>query len=80
MYKGQVGVGIVWLVAVVTGYMLLLIPGLVLHVVRILQAASGARRATPAPSTGATRPAFDNKTWIGIAILFGLVLLYRLTQ
>ncbi|MEF2147229.1 zinc ribbon domain-containing protein [Aquilutibacter rugosus] len=43
MYKGQVGAGIVWLVAVVIGYFLLVVPGLILHLLCILSAASGKR-------------------------------------
>ena len=41
MYKGQVGIGLVWLVAVFIGYVLVLIPGLILHLICIINAASG---------------------------------------
>lgn len=41
MYKGQVGNGIVWLICVAIGYMLLVVPGLILHLLCILGAASG---------------------------------------
>src|SRR5262245_49069979 len=41
MYKGKVGIGLVWLVAVCLGYVLVVIPGLILHLICILNAASG---------------------------------------
>lgn len=41
MYKGDVGTGIIWLIFVVIGYMLLIIPGLILHLICIITAASG---------------------------------------
>ena len=41
MYKGKVGIGLVWLVVVFVGYLLLLIPGLILHLICIINAASG---------------------------------------
>jgi Family of unknown function (DUF5670) len=41
MYKGQVGVGLVWLVVVVAGYFMLLVPGAILHLVCIFNAATG---------------------------------------
>ena len=44
IYKGQVINGIVWLIAVVIGYFCLIIPGLVLHLLCILGAASGGKR------------------------------------
>jgi hypothetical protein len=41
MYKGQVFNGLVWLVVVVIGYVVFVIPGLVLHLFCIIGAASG---------------------------------------
>ena len=41
MYKGQVGNGLAWLVFVVLGYAFFIFPGLVLHVICIVGAASG---------------------------------------
>lgn len=41
MYKGEVGAGLIWLMMVAGGYVLLVIPGLILHVVCIVHAASG---------------------------------------
>ncbi len=41
MYKGQVIKGLVWFFLVVLGYILFVIPGLVLHLLCILGAASG---------------------------------------
>jgi TM2 domain-containing membrane protein YozV len=45
MYAGHVGAGLVWLVCVVIGYMMIIIPGLVLHFVCIIMAADAARSA-----------------------------------
>ncbi len=41
MYRGKVGIGLIWLVCVVIGYALFILPGLFLHLVRIVTAASG---------------------------------------
>src|SRR5258707_1115962 len=41
MYKGRVFSGLVWLVAVVIGYTLLVVPGVILHLCCIVSAASG---------------------------------------
>jgi TM2 domain-containing membrane protein YozV len=38
MLKGHIGAGLGWLVGVVIGYMLLIVPGLILHVVCIIDA------------------------------------------
>ncbi len=46
MYKGQVFNGLAWLVVVVIGYCLLVLPGLVLHLFCIIGAASGKPSAT----------------------------------
>jgi TM2 domain-containing membrane protein YozV len=57
MYKGQVGQGLIWLVVVVLGYVMFIIPGLILHLVCILSAAtsrppvSGTRSTTQAHPT-----------------------------
>lgn len=40
MYRGKVGAGMLWLIATVIGYLFLLLPGLVLHVVCIINAAT----------------------------------------
>jgi hypothetical protein len=40
MYRGKVGAGLGWFVAVLVGYMMLLIPGLILHLICIINAAS----------------------------------------
>jgi hypothetical protein len=42
MVRGQVGLGIFWLVAVPVGYLFCLLPGFVLHLVCIVTAAHGA--------------------------------------
>jgi len=47
LYKGQVGAGLVFLVATAAGYLAFIVPGLILHIICIANAASG----------GAPRPA-----------------------
>ena len=41
LYKGNVGSGILWFIVTVVGYFLLIIPGLILHLICIITAASG---------------------------------------
>jgi hypothetical protein len=41
IYKGQVAIGLLWLLFVVVGYTFLIVPGLILHLVCIVTAASG---------------------------------------
>ncbi|MFD2034633.1 hypothetical protein ACFSKL_07535 [Belliella marina] len=41
MYKGDIGTGIVWFFFVVLGYFFLIVPGIVLHLICIVTAASG---------------------------------------
>lgn len=41
MYKGQVINGIFWLIVVIVGYCFFIVPGLILHLLCILGAASG---------------------------------------
>jgi len=41
MYKGNIGTGLFWLIIVCIGYFFLIIPGLILHLVCIVTAASG---------------------------------------
>jgi len=41
MYKGDVGEGIVWLFGVTSGYFLFIVPGVIAHIICIIQAASG---------------------------------------
>ncbi|MCH7399218.1 hypothetical protein MM236_14530 [Belliella sp. DSM 107340] len=41
MYKGDVGTGIAWFLFVVLGYFLFIVPGLILHLICIISAASG---------------------------------------
>jgi hypothetical protein len=41
MYKGQILNGVAWLFVVILGYIMLIIPGLILHICCILGAASG---------------------------------------
>ncbi|MDQ3817888.1 MAG: hypothetical protein M3362_09370, partial [Acidobacteriota bacterium] len=41
MYKGRVGEGILWLIFTPIGYVLLILPGLILHIICIINAAQG---------------------------------------
>lgn len=41
MYKGDVGTGIVWMIVVVSGYLMLIIPGVILHLICVFTASSG---------------------------------------
>jgi TM2 domain-containing membrane protein YozV len=41
MYKGKLGLGFAFLVGTIMGYMLLLVPGLIVHVFAIVNAYSG---------------------------------------
>lgn len=40
MYKGAVGQGIAWLICTPIGYLMLIVPGIILHLICIFQAAS----------------------------------------
>jgi TM2 domain-containing membrane protein YozV len=40
IYKGNVGAGIGWLIIVMIGYFLFIIPGIILHIICIVNAAS----------------------------------------
>jgi cbb3-type cytochrome oxidase subunit 3 len=43
MYKGHVGAGLLWLLFVVAGYVCFIFPGVILHIVCILNAATGGK-------------------------------------
>lgn len=45
MYKGSVIGGFLWMIVVITGYFMMVVPGLILHLICILAAASGNPRA-----------------------------------
>jgi TM2 domain-containing membrane protein YozV len=50
MYTGQIGLGLFWLVIVPIGYVMLIVPGLVLHAICVFTAAAGAHPPiAPAP-------------------------------
>lgn len=53
VYKGKVLGGLVWFFFVVVGYAILVIPGIILHLICIFNAASG----TPKESAPSTSPA-----------------------
>jgi TM2 domain-containing membrane protein YozV len=59
IYSGRVLAGLVWLVAVIAGYALFIIPGLVLHVACIATAYSGRSQAA---SSLASTPWVDTRT------------------
>ena len=40
IYRGKIGAGILWLIAVLIGYMALVIPGIILHLICIYNAAT----------------------------------------
>lgn len=44
MYKGKVGAGLLWFLAVVIGYIAMIVPGIILHLVCIFNAAYGATK------------------------------------
>ena len=41
MYKGDVGIGLLWLLFVIIGYAFFIVPGLILHLICIVTATSG---------------------------------------
>jgi hypothetical protein len=41
MYRGNIGIGILWLIFVTIGYFMFIIPGIILHLICIITAASG---------------------------------------
>lgn len=64
IYKGQIGVGLGWLAGVGIGYLLFFFPGVVLHIVCIVNAyQSPANNQTKKPSAAA---------WIVVAVIAGV--------
>ncbi|MDK7374813.1 MULTISPECIES: zinc ribbon domain-containing protein [Weeksella] len=41
MYKGKIGSGILWLLLVLIGYSIFIVPGIILHLICIFSASSG---------------------------------------
>ena len=41
IYKGRIGAGLVWLICTVLGYVALILPGIIIHIICIVNAASG---------------------------------------
>jgi hypothetical protein len=41
MYKGQIGRGLAWLAGTAIGYMVMIVPGIVVHILCIYNAYSG---------------------------------------
>jgi UPF0716 family protein affecting phage T7 exclusion len=52
MYKGDVGAGLLWLVCVAIGYVIFIVPGVVLHLICIFTAAPGSRESNLAGGGG----------------------------
>ena len=52
IYKGRIGAGLVWLICTVLGYVALVLPGIIIHIICIVNAASGKKSsvADDAPS------------------------------
>ena len=50
IYKGRIGLGLVCLVGAVVGYLVFIVPGLVVHLLVVLDAYSGRSGSEPAPS------------------------------
>jgi len=82
IYKGQIGKGLLYLFVVVIGYLLFVVPGLILHILVIVDAAKGnpysqsVARQKPSPRAGETTPTkhsrgkLPNYVWIaGVAVL-----------
>lgn len=40
IYKGKIGIGLMWLFFVILGYMCFILPGVILHIICILMAAT----------------------------------------
>ncbi|MGE0454457.1 MAG: hypothetical protein AB7O37_20585 [Vicinamibacteria bacterium] len=85
MYRGRVGAGLAWLFVVAFGYLALFLPGLVLHLVCVVNAASSsavvshAGSATSAPeSAGGADARPPARTGEGCALAAVLALLVAL--
>jgi len=70
MYRGQVGVGLLWLVVTVIGYVAALPLGLFLHLLCVLNAAMAGRPTTAAAPPG-DRPASTTSTRLPILLIVG---------
>jgi TM2 domain-containing membrane protein YozV len=70
MYRGQVGVGLVWLIVTVIVYVAVLPLGLFLHLLCVLNAAMAGRPTSAAVPTG-DRPALTTSTRLQILLIVG---------
>lgn len=82
MYAGMVGTGLVWLVFVVAGYVLFIFPGLFLHLICIIHAASirpTAPSPPPRPPTAeelAHARAVNRRLWKRGLIFLGIIIAF----
>ena len=67
MYKGEIGGGIAWLVFIVIGYVMFVFPGLILHLVCIVNAASG----NPSPKNQAAAATHPSRSLVPSSGHFG---------
>ena len=75
MYKGDIGKGLLWMIAVVIGYALLVLPGLALHLFCIYNAASGDPYGGVLPhSAGGSQLRADKDTPMWTVALSGFAL------
>lgn len=79
IYKGQVLNGLCWLVLVLLGYVFFIVPGLILHALCLLGAASGGPSPNAAPKSQWTRSLGPGELLIVVAVLAFLVLIYSLS-
>lgn len=56
IYGGRVGMGLIFLLLVITGYIVLILPGLVLHIVCIVDAYNSLVPSRPRPATDPAPP------------------------
>ena len=81
MYKGNVGTGLMWLFGTAVGYVAFIVLGVILHLVCIVNAASGDPTATSPPSDTPEPDVSDAKLlgfsdqawiWIGVAVVVAI--------
>lgn len=62
IYKSHIGSGILWLIVVVAGYLMLIVPGLIFHLLCIVDAARGdpSGKQTPRVTVGSAPPKSGN--------------------
>lgn len=83
MYRGRVGAGFAWLCIVALGYLALFLPGLLLHIVCVVNAATWSEGAAgdarrPEPPAGDVEPPATRVPAGGCALAGALLLLAAL--